>query len=255
MILSNQYWYFSSALTEDQCNKIVELGLDRIEKTKQSGLSTIATTAGNNHKQAMNDAIAVNDKSIDELEKDLNIERSKIKDKSYVRDSEVTWLNDQWIFDLVSPYVQTANERAGWNFDYDWNELFQFTVYHKGGFYGWHTDGGGDRLSAYRRFIPGISSQKFGKMKYGHTRDHKSVGKIRKLSVTINLCKPGDYEGGNLKFDFGPHAERERFHECTEIRPQGSIIVFPSFTHHQVTPITRGTRYSLVLWVLGKPFR
>ena len=39
-----------------------------------------------------------------------------------------------------------------------------------------------------------------------------------------------------------------------EIRPQGSIIVFPSYVYHQGTPITRGTRYSMVLWSLGQPF-
>ena len=89
---------------------------------------------------------------------------------------------------------------------------------------------------------------------YWYVDDINFVGKVRKLSVTINLNKPGDYEGGNLKFDFGPHTEGERYHECTEIRPQGSIIVFPSFIAHQVTPITKGTRYSLVLWSLGQPF-
>ena len=42
---------------------------------------------------------------------------------------------------------------------------------------------------------------------------------------------------------------------CEEIRPKGSIIVFPSFLYHQVTPITKGTRYSLVMWVLGRPWQ
>ena len=53
----------------------------------------------------------------------------------------------------------------------------------------------------------------------------------------------------------GPHASGKRFHEVEEIRPQGSIIVFPSYVYHQVTPVTRGTRYSLVLWSLGQPFK
>ena len=34
---------------------------------------------------------------------------------------------------------------------------------------------------------------------------------------------------------------------------QGSIIVFPSYMYHQVTPVTKGNRYSLVLWALGEP--
>jgi len=43
--------------------------------------------------------------------------------------------------------------------------------------------------------------------------------------------------------------------ECQEIKPKGSIIVFPSHIYHQVKPVTEGTRYSLVIWCLGKPFR
>jgi PKHD-type hydroxylase len=81
------------------------------------------------------------------------------------------------------------------------------------------------------------------------------VGKVRKISMTCNLNVPGDYDGGNLKFDFGHHTDGSQYHECEEIRPQGSIVVFPSFVDHTVTPITRGTRYSMVLWCLGKPFR
>ena len=89
----------------------------------------------------------------------------------------------------------------------------------------------------------------------GFTDNAYYWGKVRKLSMTINLTTPDQYKGGNLKFDFGPHAGRGRFKTCQEIRPQGSIIVFPSFIQHQVTPVTSGTRYSLVVWSLGKPFR
>lgn len=35
----------------------------------------------------------------------------------------------------------------------------------------------------------------------------------------------------------------------------GTIIIFPSFVYHQVTPITKGTRKSLVNWSLGFPFK
>ena len=73
--------------------------------------------------------------------------------------------------------------------------------------------------------------------------------------MTVNLTEPKNYAGGNLKFDLGAHAGKKRFKVCEEIRPQGSVIIFPSFTYHCVTPVTRGTRYSLVLWSLGKPWR
>jgi len=63
-----------------------------------------------------------------------------------------------------------------------------------------------------------------------------------------------------LEFDFRnyePHQREESKHlrKATEILPKGSIIVFPSFLWHRVKPITRGTRYSLVLWQLGYPFK
>ena len=40
-----------------------------------------------------------------------------------------------------------------------------------------------------------------------------------------------------------------------EARVKGSVIVFPSFVWHRVAPVTKGTRYSLVIWNLGFPFR
>ena len=81
------------------------------------------------------------------------------------------------------------------------------------------------------------------------------IGKVRKISMTLNLNEPGQYEGGNLLFDFGHHQEGEQYYECKEMRPQGSIIIFPSFLPHCVTPLTKGIRYSLVLWCLGRPFK
>ncbi len=88
----------------------------------------------------------------------------------------------------------------------------------------------------------------------GFTDNRHMWDKVRKISMTVNLTEPKNYAGGNLKFDLGAHAGKKRFKVCEEIRPQGSIIIFPSFMHHCVTPVTRGTRYSLVLWSLGKPW-
>ena len=43
--------------------------------------------------------------------------------------------------------------------------------------------------------------------------------------------------------------------KCAEIAPRGPIVVFPSHVWHRVKPVTKGTRYSLVIWNLGYPFR
>ena len=84
--------------------------------------------------------------------------------------------------------------------------------------------------------------------------------RIRKLSMTCQLTDGSEYKGGELEFDFrnyDPHMRDESKHriQCKEILPKGSIIVFPSFVWHRVKPVTSGTRYSLVVWHLGGPFR
>ena len=71
----------------------------------------------------------------------------------------------------------------------------------------------------------------------------------RKLSVSIQLSDPSEYEGGELQFSLDGDkvvvAEKE----------QGTVIIFPSYLRHRVTPVTKGTRRSLVTWITGPPFR
>lgn len=258
MQVKNTYYYFKSALTPEQCQKIIDLGVSELSNIKNRGLSTAAVTHGDNHKQAFEkkgiDVKPQEDKTTEELKKELGDD--KVQTKRYIRDSEVSWLNDKWLYDLIHPYLHQANKSAGWEYQWDYSESFQFTKYNVGGFYGWHADGNSCNFSRYKRFIRGVSPfDSEGNIPKGYTDNKNMIGKVRKLSMTINLNKPGEYDGGNLKFDFGPHAESKRFHEVEEIRPQGSIIVFPSYVYHQVTPVTRGTRYSMVLWSLGEPFR
>ena len=259
MQTQNSYYYFKSVLTPEQCQKIIDLGNSKINLIKKSGGTADATTFGRNHKQAFEKkglkVIPQQDKTIEEIKKEVG-QTKNIEHERYVRDSEVCWFNDDWLYDLIHPFLRTANEQAGWKYEWDFSESFQFTKYHKGGFYGWHTDGNSCHFGKYKRFIPGVSPKnKDGEIPPGYTENRNMIGKVRKLSMTINLNEPGEYDGGNLKFDFGPHAAGKRFHEVEEIRPQGSIIVFPSFVYHQVTPVTKGTRYSLVVWNLGAPFK
>ena len=76
---------------------------------------------------------------------------------------------------------------------------------------------------------------------------------IRKLSAIIQLTDPSEYEGGDLLMDMvaydGDPKYRRKVHTIT--RGKGSVIVFDSITPHEVTPVTKGTRYSLVKWVHG----
>jgi PKHD-type hydroxylase len=91
---------------------------------------------------------------------------------------------------------------------------------------------------------------------------------VRKLSITIQLSDPDDYEGGRFEWlEPGSSFDNLRSIDTTidlnnilqsapfSAKTKGSIIVFPSDVHHQVTPVTRGTRESLVGWLLGYPFK
>lgn len=250
MHLKNLYYYFSGALSHEICDRIINEGENNLQKLKSAGVNTSGTTLGNKEKQSQDKtAVSQEDKTTSEM-KGKNV---------FVRDCDVSWITEEWLYDIVWPYVREANEKAGWKYDVDWAESCQFTKYYSpGGFYGWHNDCNSDHFSTYKKAIPGITPERSdGKYVDSLCTPYDNLfGKIRKLSVTINLNNPEDYEGGNLKFDFGPHNNlKNQFHECVEIRPRGSVIVFPSYVYHQVTPVTKGTRYSLVMWTLGRPFK
>ena len=83
-----------------------------------------------------------------------------------------------------------------------------------------------------------------------HFHSHSDVGPAfptRKLSFSVQLTDPGEYRGGELLFN---GAGRD-----PNMRRQGTITVFPSMLHHEVTPIFQGTRDAIVGWVHGPTFR
>jgi len=159
-----------------------------------------------------------------------------LKDLKKKRDSNIVWLNDRWIYKEIQPYIHQANRLAGWNFDWDFSESCQFTKYKLNQFYDWHCDS--------------------WETPYANKDNKETFGKIRKLSVTCSLSAPEDYEGGELEFDFrNMDPDKQSVRKCAEIKQRGSIVVFPSHVWHRVKPVTKGTRYSLVIWNLGYPFR
>ena len=76
-------------------------------------------------------------------------------------------------------------------------------------------------------------------------------GHVRKLSMTVLLND--NYEGG--EFQFVTYNKEECDINTPEFNKTGSIVVFPSDVEHRVTPVTKGIRYSLVVWFLGSPFK
>ena len=169
--------------------------------------------------------------------KNRELTKEEVKDLKRKRNSDLVWLNDTWIYKELHPYVHEANRAAGWNFDWERSESCQFTKYKLNQYYDWHCD------SHAKPYEEGFDK-----------------GTIRKLSMTCQLTDGSEYTGGELEFDFrnyDPHMRDESQHlrRAKEILPKGSIIVFPSFVWHRVKPVTAGTRYSLVVWHLGKPFK
>lgn len=78
----------------------------------------------------------------------------------------------------------------------------------------------------------------------------------RKLSFSLQLSDPNDYDGGDLEFAaYSPAIDPEAPPPSPVFRQRGALVVFPSFMLHRISPITRGTRYAMVGWVHGPPFR
>ncbi len=215
MNLSNYFWYFKSALTPRFCDEVIKYALSKEE--------TMALTGGYGRDRNLN-------------KKPLN--KEEVKNIQRKRKSDLVWFNDAWIYKEIHPYVHKANRNAGWNFEWDRSESCQFTKYKLNQYYDWHCDS-------------------WEKVYESNGPDN---GKMRKLSMTCQLTDGSEYEGGELEFDFrnyDPHMRDESKHirSVPEILPKGSIVVFPSHLWHRVKPVTKGTRYSLVVWHLGYPFK
>ena len=153
-----------------------------------------------------------------------------------IRASDIRWihkdakkvLGDVWT--KVEDAVAMGMKQSGWNVELEKLEPLQHTTYNaqqgqRGGFYTWHTD--------------------------ASDKPYANSGMIRKISFSIILNT--DYIGGNFEFELGSPHEKNRNEVLTP--KLGCAIVFPSFTFHRVTPVTEGTRYSLVGWICGKPYR
>ena len=142
---------------------------------------------------------------------------------SNARSSQVAWLTGhKEIQQILWSYVTSANEDA-FNVQLDKGHNLgvcemQFTEYHasEGGHYGWHHDIDWSR----------------------------NDGLDRKLSVTVQLSDPHEYSGGYFEF-----SEIESPDE--QSREKGTVLTFPSYLNHRVTPVTSGIRRSLVAWFVG----
>jgi PKHD-type hydroxylase len=144
-----------------------------------------------------------------------------------VRNSDINWIDpddpdNYWIYQRCTDVVNRMNPEF-FGFDLAHLEDLQFTVY---------------------------DSAK-GNQHYGKHLDMMGTGPsvTRKLSFSILLSDPNDFDGGDLKLYAGNTP-------AVVTKKQGNCSLFPSYLLHEVTPTTKGIRYALVGWSHGsKPFR
>lgn len=145
---------------------------------------------------------------------------------------------DKWIGPFLWYYIMKAN-RQNFCFDitcYD-SELLQYTVYEKGMYYNWHPD-----QHLYTQFTPNLEPSSRINEAPHHAKLNAEY--CRKLSFSLQLSDPSEYEGGELQFlDAGKL--------FTAPQERGKLIIFDSRTLHRVRKVKSGVRKSLVGWVVG----
>ena len=142
-----------------------------------------------------------------------------------IRRTKLSWLKYEpdtaWVFARLAHVVSSLNVES-FNFNLTgFGESLQMANYDSKdvGSYGWHQD-----------------------FSYGNGTASVS----RKLSLVLQLSDASEYEGGYLEVNNNKIIRMKK--------QRGLIIVFPSWVSHQVTPVTYGTRQSLVSWVTGPAF-
>jgi PKHD-type hydroxylase len=145
------------------------------------------------------------------------------------RKSKIRWIaarpDTMDLYNCFQYFITDIN-RKHFGFDISFGiEPFQYTEYwgSEKGHYSWHMD------SHYGTFFSD-----------------------RKLSMSLQLSDPSEYEGGLFAID--KHANPQPF-DMAALHPKGSIIVFPSYIQHCVTPVTNGVRRSLVAWWNGPAYK
>ena len=138
------------------------------------------------------------------------------------RSSVVRWVEDPQVTNLLWWYAQEAN-RLAFGLDVQKVGSVQFTEYSASqeAHYDWHHDVNWSASTAYDR----------------------------KISVVLQLSDPSSYEGGDFEFNEVESPNPD------SLKAKGTILCFPSVLQHRVSPVTKGTRYSLVSWFEGPRWR
>jgi PKHD-type hydroxylase len=137
------------------------------------------------------------------------------------RNTTIRFIDEwHWLSGIMFQHGQQANRFMKWDFKIDCWERIQFAEYLKDQHYDWHID----------TFL--LSGRPID----------------RKVSVVCLLNDPEEFEGGELQFELDGEVI------VPELK-KGSVIAFPSFLLHRVTPVTQGKRYSATMWLNGPAFK
>ena len=139
------------------------------------------------------------------------------------RITTISWIPFKVMPDMYKILERTMHQVNGNHFGYEGmqiTEVAQFTEYPKGGFYDWHMD-----CDINCRFEP----------------------PVRKISMTLLLSSPNEFEGGDLEFMSEGNKPPQLL--------QGQGIFFCSMIRHRVNKVKKGIRRSLVMWFGGPPFK
>lgn len=141
-----------------------------------------------------------------------------------VRESNIIWISEKdeelhWVYSKLAGVAMSLNNQF-FKFDlFGFCEDMQFTEYSAPG---------------------GVYKEHMDRMPHGRSR---------KLSLVVQLTDPNEYEGGELLINLGA-GERQAINKS-----QGTVVAFSSWIMHEVTPVTKGTRHSLVAWIGGPNFK
>ena len=158
-----------------------------------------------------------------------NPTQKNVSDKSW-RISQISWLRNSELKTQILSEICEYNSMVGsWNYDLDGMENLQYGIYPVGGHYDWHVDAFSSPLMEYNKILQ------------------------RKISFTIFLNDPHEYEGGELDIEMEGPRQKIRYKEYK--LPKANFLIFRSCLWHRVRPVTSGVRKSLVGWIMGPPFR
>ena len=147
------------------------------------------------------------------------------KTASNTRKADIWSLETERILKLFKDIIWEANDEH-WRYQLSDIESPQLCVFYDNtkGHYSWHRDCESPNIAPIGRRI---------------------------ISMSILMNDPSEFEGGDLEILQGIRPDGKPMIETVPFKNAGDACVFHSRLYHRVTPVTKGTRASMVVWCWG----